>query len=886
MPSTLITMVFTDLVNSTAVKSQLAGGDITARNQAYLDTILTPHREHVESLLDTHRGRVVKTEGDAYFLVFDDAAQAAKWALAAQQKHRDHPIATPLGPLQVKIGMHTGSPLADPKDAGDFIGREVDYAARVAALASGGQIVASEATAALVRAADIAGLALHAHGERELKGIGCVPIFELVEAGAQPHELKESVLSPSNLPAPPEGFTGRAELLAELRERISAGGVMILKGEGGIGKTALSLRAAYEAHMAGELPGGVAWLNCALQPTRDECLHQAAQVFFGDRLEREHIDRCHGRVMEHLQHCVALMVLDNFETVVGDAPILRWLAQVRPPARVLVTTREAPVGLFGRVVPVRELSRAEAARLFVHQATAGGLLLEGQDEIVDQLCEAVGDQPLAIRLLAARAPRLPLPRLLERVRRDLEVLKTQDPCVPSHHQSARACFTLSFGHLSDAARDLLLRLSVFPDGAGMAVISAVLGSQDWDDAAEELVAMSVWRLAGERYTIHPLVRQFALEQLGDQRAEAERRAGLAVSHFLRAKSAQSGFGGAAPAALKKALDWCEAERRNLLACAAFALQAGEWDAVYQLSSMVFNFWQVRGYWADAQWLYQQALEATRRGADRSGEAHTLNRLGLILTHQERWNEAASAHEQALSLWRALADRKGEGNTLKHLARIHQLQGRLDESEVVCQQALALLREVGDRMGEAKTLAYLGNIYRMRQQWSGAEQAYQQSLQLSRAIGDRYDEGDALIYLGDIYHRMGRSAEAESAYQQSLTIWHEFHDIQHEAIALDELGVIYRDQGRWDEAETAHLRSAQIFREVANRRREGIALGNLARLLAAKGDVTRALEPAHRAVSLLECSEDAPALQAARDFVAELSPSRAAGSAGTMNSSSS
>src|SRR4051812_34768709 len=62
MSENLITMVFTDLVNSTAVKSELPGPDIRARNRAYLETILGPHRLRVEADLATHGGRVVKTE--------------------------------------------------------------------------------------------------------------------------------------------------------------------------------------------------------------------------------------------------------------------------------------------------------------------------------------------------------------------------------------------------------------------------------------------------------------------------------------------------------------------------------------------------------------------------------------------------------------------------------------------------------------------------------------------------------------------------------------------------------------------------------------------------------------------------------------------------------
>ncbi|MBL1178132.1 CHASE2 domain-containing protein [Pantanalinema sp. GBBB05] len=180
LAESMVTMVFTDLVGSTAVKRHLAGDDVSERNQRYFDTILQPHRLRMEADLAHYGGRVVKTEGDAYFLVFTNAVKAARWAVTVQKSHLQDPIPTPLGALQVKIGMHTGSPLLD---GDDFIGHEVDYAARVAAVAMGGEILLSEVTAVLVRSAHVTGFAILPRGNRELKGIGEVPIFELVYGG-------------------------------------------------------------------------------------------------------------------------------------------------------------------------------------------------------------------------------------------------------------------------------------------------------------------------------------------------------------------------------------------------------------------------------------------------------------------------------------------------------------------------------------------------------------------------------------------------------------------------------------------------------------------------------------------------------------------------------
>lgn len=272
-----ITLVFVDLVNSTALKAALPGSDVTARNRAYFETILTPYRQRVEMDLVTFGGRVVNTWGDDQFLIFPSAAQAAQWAVTVQTRQRSEPIATPLGPLQVRIGMHTGAPLADAPEASDYVGHEVDYAQRVSALASGGQILLSETTAALVRDARIAGLALHAHGEHDLKGIGRVPLFELLHGEKRPQPLEvaaplrddgratsdKEADEPEGLPATAllsalnrGRIVGREAELAELRRRVDAalqgiGATVFLSGEPGIGKTRLASETALYARLQG-----------------------------------------------------------------------------------------------------------------------------------------------------------------------------------------------------------------------------------------------------------------------------------------------------------------------------------------------------------------------------------------------------------------------------------------------------------------------------------------------------------------------------------------------------------------------------------------------------------------------------------------------------------
>nr|WP_299415428.1 CHASE2 domain-containing protein [Acaryochloris sp. IP29b_bin.148] len=209
-----VTIVFTDLVSSTAIKQAMPGANVTDRNQQYFETILQPHRQRVEASLAAFGGCIIKTEGDGFLMSFPGAMQAVQWSVALQQHHETDPIDTPLGPLRIRIGMHTGSPLMDAEDH-DYIGQEVDYAYRISDLADGGQILLSEVSAVLLRNAGLIDTSVYSHGYFHLKGIGSVPIFEILWDSRQPQPLR----SPASGQAEPSEPLAPSDTAADSRSK-------------------------------------------------------------------------------------------------------------------------------------------------------------------------------------------------------------------------------------------------------------------------------------------------------------------------------------------------------------------------------------------------------------------------------------------------------------------------------------------------------------------------------------------------------------------------------------------------------------------------------------------------------------------------------------------
>ncbi len=189
----LRTFVFTDLVGSVDLKSEMPGGSDAERDAAFVTQILSPHRDRIETYAVDFGGRVVSTAGDGHFLVFADAASAALWAVEIVRSHEDDPLASDSGTkAQVRISMHLGSPQIDPRDPHNFIGKAVDYAARLNDFSSSGQILVSRAARAILEDAGLNGVSFHSHGRRDLKGIGEVEIHELLFDGRPPQDTRRT----------------------------------------------------------------------------------------------------------------------------------------------------------------------------------------------------------------------------------------------------------------------------------------------------------------------------------------------------------------------------------------------------------------------------------------------------------------------------------------------------------------------------------------------------------------------------------------------------------------------------------------------------------------------------------------------------------------------
>ena len=362
LPTGTVTFLFTDIEGSTRLLRELGDG---------YAAVLAEHHRVLRDVWVGHRGVEVDTAGDAFFVAFARASDAVAAAAGAQR-------ALAGGPVRVRMGLHTGEPLAEGEN---YVGIDVHRAARIAAAGHGGQVLLSQATADLA-GADVRDLGLH-----RLKDLSAPE--RLFQLGTEAFPALKT-LHETNLPVPATPFLGREREIEDIAELLRRRDVRLvtLTGPGGSGKTRLSLQAAAAA--ADDYDRGVWWVPLA--SLADPALVETAVAqALGSK------DTLSATVGDQR----LLLVLDNFEHLLDAAAGVAETIGSCPHLTVLVTSRE-PLHVDGEwEVAVDPLHEQEAVDLFVQRALAVSSDFVANGEVAE-ICRRLDCLPLAIELAAAR----------------------------------------------------------------------------------------------------------------------------------------------------------------------------------------------------------------------------------------------------------------------------------------------------------------------------------------------------------------------------------------------------------------------------------------------------------------------------------------------------
>jgi predicted ATPase/class 3 adenylate cyclase len=830
-----LTFLFTDIEGSTALLQRL-GEDVYAE-------VLAVHNSLIRSYLATHGGKEVSTHGDGFFAVFSSPRACVSAVIEMQRAVATHEWQSG-EQLRVRMGIHSGE--ASDTSAG-LVGLEVHRAARIAAVAHGGQILLSATAAALVRDSLPADAFLRDLGLHRLKDLGRPEqIFQLQGEGLEfafpsLRSLDNPEL-PNNLPAQPASFVGRHVEVAEVRRLVGSARLVTLTGAGGCGKTRLGLQVAAEL-LDGS--GDGVWLVELASVSEQGAVPSAISEVLGitSRAGRPVLDT----LLDALELQYVLIVLDNCEHLIGACADVANAVLLRCPRVHLMATSREPLGIGGETIyRVPSLSlpdpdggdtsateQSDAVALFVDRARVQGVectLDEETGPLIVSICRRLDGMPLAIELAAARLRSMSLEGLNDRLDQRFRLLTGGSRSALPRQQTLRATVDWSYSLLNGPEQSLLRRLSVFAESFDLEAAEEVCCLQDIeefdvDDLLGSLVDKNlvVTEPSGGRvrYRLLETIRQFAAEHLVESdEVEAAAIGAAHASYYLSLAelAAPHLFGpeqgrwfdrlDADQANLQRALEHATAERDGT-------------ERALRFGAALQRYWPVRGGRnEEAIRLLTSVLERPEAQADPTLFAAALVTVAFVSSDIRT---ALLAGERAVEIARQLDDDRLLIWSLGHLCAKCYFGGDPKRGFPLGKEAVARARLLGDEVLLANSLRmYLLCSSRIIDP-ARSEELFTEAISCAERSGDQYCIAHTENNAGVFALEEGNIPAARSHFEEALRVSHAIGYVNHYQPIVN-LGEVLREEGDSEGARSKFQDGLRILRRVGDR--SGIASANL------------------------------------------------------------
>ena len=776
LPTGTVTFLFTDIEGSTHLLHEL-GHERYGRLQ-------DEHNAIVREAIALGRGVEIRTEGDSFFAAFPSPVGAVLTAVMAQRRLAGH-VWPEEQEIRIRVGMHTGQGLLG---GDDYLGIDVNRAARIAAAGHGGQVVLSSATAGLVEHDLPDGVTLRDLGSHRLKDFPQpLRLCDLLIEGVSSEfpTLRSLDARPTNIPSERTSFVGRTQEIAELEDLLSTTRVLTLTGPGGIGKTRLA------THVAGRVlerfADGVFLVDLSPLIDHEVVIPEIAGTLKVRRVPGQDVAET---LQHHLQDRQLLLVLDNVEQVIDAAPVVGSLLDSAP-GLALFSTSRVPLRVAGEhryalepmPVPVRadgseHVGSFDAVQLFAQRAASvqpGFVLDERSLPAVGRIVAALDGLPLALELAASRMGLLTPESLADRLTKRLPMLTGGLRDAPERQRTLSATIAWSHDLLDDEARRLFARLSVFSGGCTLNAAELVCGDDlDVLDVMARLVDASLVPRSDPdasevRFSMLETIREFAGAQLdarGDRLVVATRHA-----QWVRSLTAE-----AEPhMADEEQSNWfeiLEREHDNIRAALDLAEErAHDRPAVetgLRTAAAVWRFWQERNHLAEAHDRLARLLSLPEARHPDEARARGLGAYGGILYWQSDYVTMREAYEEAVTIARSLGDRALLASALFDLSFVPgMIEGDFAASEHIMREALEVAGEA-DELLRSRILGGLGFAGMFQGQPAVAIDWFEQAIEIQQTIGDRFGVPQNLVGIAAMQVLLG-DVDAARANLREATV---------------------------------------------------------------------------------------------------------------------
>lgn len=645
-----------------------------------------------------------------------------------------------------------------------------------------------------------------------------------------------------NLPPQTTPFVGREAELEALARYLAdpATRMVTILGPGGMGKTRLGLAAAEAQlrHPGQSFPHGIHFVALAPLESPEQLLPAIAEAlrfrFYSGGEPRQ-------QLLDYLRHKQLLLVLDNFEHLKAGAGLADELLAGAPGIKLLVTSRERlnrqaeqifPIGgldlpdvLANNQVVDDEWADSGAIRLFVQSAwriRPEFALTSPNRPHVHEICRLVDGAPLGIVLAASWLGALPVVEIAAEMRRDLDFLAVEMADVPERQRSLRAAFNYSWRLLSEPEQSVFRRLSVFRGGFDRRAAMAVAEASPRD--LQALVNKSLLVRNGDRYEVHELLRQFAVEKLAgspDEQATAREAHSAYFCDLLR--ELKDDWHNARQL---EALRTVAVEADNIRPALQWALERDAWPRLGVAIDSWASYLEWQAHSTEGA-SFCRAIATRAQALDYAGltSPECLRVWVMALTWASVFGQdtldfqsSSDSMEQSLALLDRTELAGLEVRREKAFACLVKGRAPVADWRKYSELSLALYQELEEPWGIAESLddlAYADAV--IDGHLIAALEKQKIANEIHREIGNRRAQTSSLNTLALIHKHLGRLDEAEYLQRESLRLSLELDERNYLIIRYGILAYTLCWQGRYEEAIDLAKTAYSLAKEMGRNR---------------------------------------------------------------------
>lgn len=577
-------------------------------------------------------------------------------------------------------------------------------------------------------------------------------------------------MSQSTVPTHSTTFIGRQTDLNEISTLLAESSCRLLTvvGLGGAGKTRLALEVA--RWLQDSFTDGVYFIP--LQPLQNpDQIIQATLIALNLEIDRDP----HAHLLSYLSERQLLLVMDNFEHLMGGIDLLTDILTHSTKVKIIVTSRESLQlqgewirQVYGLDYPdnIASLSNGHysAVQLFNERAQRlrSDLDIDTQHPYIVKICRLVEGLPLALELAAGWIKTLSCKEIAEEIQRNRDILAARAKDMPERHRSMQAVFDHSWFLLNEDDQAVLRRFAIFRGGCTR-------------EAAEQITGASLSILAGlveksllrhdansGRYDMQELLRQYVHEHL--EAAGEEMRIRNLHSQYY-AMWCHTHFNSVSNSEQAEFLKRVNAELDNIRISWAWALERENYDVIDRLIDTLMMYFHKYSRTVEIGDLFQTA--ATQ----------------LVNSTTDR--------EQSIL-----------GRLLGRLADWTAMQSRNDDAELLFQQSMQIARE----QNNLKELHRSQRFYAWfilgicRAEYSRALPLIEESVAFYRDQENKNNLAWSLLNLARVYGKMGQAEQQQKLLLEAYRIYKDDNDPSGMSVTLMYLGYKAANEGRWTESQ--------------------------------------------------------------------------------------